>query len=652
MQAPLRDRDPRRLGPYRLLGRLGRGGMGTVFLGEDGSGRRVAVKVINAELADDEAFHERFRSEVTAARQVRRFCTAAVLDARLDGEPLYVVTEYVAGPSLEKAVREGGPLSGGDLEALAVNIATALTAIHGAGIVHRDLKPSNVLLSPTGPRVIDFGIARALDASDGPTRTGQFIGTPAYMAPELMHGREITPAADVFSWGCVVAYAGTGRAPFGAGTLPETISRVTGGEPDLEGLEPAVRDLVARALAKDPAERPAVKQLIQTLTGEDEPPEDPPAVALPIPADPPEASAPDDEDSAPDDDAAEPDGDAAAGPDGDEVAADEPLTEPAAAAAEQAPPEQAAAEQPGADRHGVEQVAAPNPPLPPAGPPPNVPPSPPRTAVDSVPETHPIGAPVPPATPKAPGPVVRRRRPNRAVLGLAAGVVGASAVVGALTLASGDDGADGGRSAGPAAAAAAPFGEDPPKVDDKVFDDDFEDTGSGWKNGAGPSRDAGYGDDEYELRVLPSTTRTVVPAPLTRVPDSQLIEVKVTHGDGGGEAGVYCRGESGGYAFLLREDGRARIARIDGTALRDVATGTAGDLRDDENRIKAACVQDGPNLNLGMWVNGDPVAGAAAPSDDGGGDGGPGTSGLVLHRPDGAAGRPEASFTDFALCSV
>ncbi|TDC60685.1 serine/threonine protein kinase, partial [Actinomadura sp. GC306] len=266
MQAPLRDRDPRRLGPYRLLGRLGRGGMGTVFLGEDESGRQVAVKVINAELADDEAFHERFRSEVTAARQVRRFCTAAVLDARLDGEPLYVVTEYVAGPPLETAVRENGPLRGGDLEALAVNIATALSAIHGAGIVHRDLKPSNVLLSPTGPRVIDFGIARALDASDGPTRTGQFIGTPAYMAPELMHGREITPAADVFAWGCVVAYAGTGRAPFGGGTLPEIIQRVTAGEPDLAGLEPPLRDLIARSLAKDPADRPAVKQLIRALT--------------------------------------------------------------------------------------------------------------------------------------------------------------------------------------------------------------------------------------------------------------------------------------------------------------------------------------------------------------------------------------------------
>jgi serine/threonine protein kinase len=263
MQAPLRDRDPRLLGPYVLTARLGRGGMGTVYLGEDESGRRVAVKVINAELADDEAFHDRFRSEVTAARQVSRFCTAAVLDARLDGDPLYVVTEYVNGPSVEEAVKANGPLRGGDLEALAVNIATALGAIHGAGIVHRDLKPSNVLLSPTGPRVIDFGIARALDATDGPTRTGQFVGTPAYIAPELMHEREITPAADVFSWGCVVAYAGTGRAPFGGGTLPEVISRVTSADPDLDGLDPAVRDLVTRSLAKEPAERPTVRQLIQ-----------------------------------------------------------------------------------------------------------------------------------------------------------------------------------------------------------------------------------------------------------------------------------------------------------------------------------------------------------------------------------------------------
>lgn len=268
---PARPNDPEVLGRYRVLGRLGRGGMGTVYLGQDETGRRVAIKVINPELSDDEAFHERFRREVTAARQVRRFSTAAVLDARLDGEPLYVVTEYVDGPTLEQAVRENGPLTGGALEGLAVNIATALGAIHGAGVVHRDLKPSNVLLSSTGPRVIDFGIARALDAVDGPTRTGQFVGTPSYIAPELMRGGTLSPAADVFSWGCVVTYAGTGRAPFSGATVHETINRVVNDPPIVDGLDPALRAIVERALAKDPAQRPDTAELLRELTGQGHP---------------------------------------------------------------------------------------------------------------------------------------------------------------------------------------------------------------------------------------------------------------------------------------------------------------------------------------------------------------------------------------------
>ncbi|GAA2077493.1 serine/threonine-protein kinase [Actinomadura alba] len=267
MVAHLRPGDPERLGHYRVVGRLGRGGMGTVYLGEDEAGRRVAVKVINTELADDEAFHARFRREVTAARSVRRFCTAAVLDARLEGDPLYVVTEYVDGPTLDQAVREGGPLSGGALDGLAVGMATALGSIHAAGIVHRDLKPSNVMLSPTGPRVIDFGIARALDAADGPTRTGQFVGTPAYLAPELMAGGEVTPAADVFSWGCVVTYAGTGRAPFPGTSVPEVIHRVVNEPPVLDGLDPELHALVAAALDKDPRRRPTTPQLLAGLTG-------------------------------------------------------------------------------------------------------------------------------------------------------------------------------------------------------------------------------------------------------------------------------------------------------------------------------------------------------------------------------------------------
>ncbi|CND78294.1 protein kinase [Mycobacterium tuberculosis] len=604
MQAPLRDRDPRQLGPYRLAARLGRGGMGTVFLGADGTGRQVAVKVINPELADDEAFHERFRREVTAARQVRRFCTASVLDARLDGDPLYVVTEYVAGSSLDEAVRAGGPLRGGDLEALAVNIATALSAIHAAGIVHRDLKPSNVLLSPTGPRVIDFGIARALDATDGPTRTGQFVGTPAYIAPELMRGEEITPAADVFSWGCVVAYAGTGRAPFGGGNVPETINRVMSAEPGLDGLEPAVRELAARSLAKDPAERPTVKQLIQALTGEDEPPKTPPAgtpAAAPAPA---PAPAP----------AMEP-----ADVSGGEPAAPEPAATPT-----------------------------------PATPPPAMPPPatlrlpPERPTVDSVPPTRPPGPPVTqPAAVGAPHPAPPPRRARRAPLllvGAAAAVIGV-AVAGTLKL-TGDDG----KPDDTATTAAAHLGERPPDVRDKVFEDKFSDETSGWKTAAAPASDAAYRDREYELRVLPATTHTIVDAPVHDVPASQLMEVKLDSTENGGEAGVFCRGRSG-FAFLLRADGVARIARLDsGQVKGGLVVGRATDLDDGDNRIQAACVErSGSTIDLAMWVNGERVLSSASTPAGGGGSG---PSGLLVVRPEGATGWPEAVFDDFSLCSL
>ncbi|MGP4024210.1 DUF4389 domain-containing protein [Actinomadura sp. 3N407] len=266
---PLEQDEPRVLGPYRLLGRLGRGGMGTVYLGAEPDGRRVAVKVVNRELAGEPDFLDRFRREVTAARRVHRFCTAPVLDAELDQDPPYIVTEYIDGPSLEKAVRDKGPLPGSDLEGLAVGVATALAAIHGAGIVHRDLKPANVLLSSTGPRVIDFGIARALDAPGGPTRTGQFVGTPSYIAPEVLRGEPVEQASDVFSWGCVVAYAGTGRPPFQGRTVAETFQRIGSEEPDLTGLDPRLREIAAAALGKDPRGRPTARQLLTRLVGQE-----------------------------------------------------------------------------------------------------------------------------------------------------------------------------------------------------------------------------------------------------------------------------------------------------------------------------------------------------------------------------------------------
>ncbi|MEO3796423.1 protein kinase [Nonomuraea sp. B10E15] len=261
------------IGRYRLLNVLGRGGMGTVHLAEDPAGQRVAVKVINPELTQHEQFRMRFRREADAARRVRRFCTAAVIEAALDGDQLYVVTEYVPGPNLEEAVHRSGPLRGSSLDALAVSVATALTAIHGAGVVHRDLKPSNVLLSPVGPRVIDFGIARALDTLGGVTGTGELVGTPRYMAPEVLRGDPVSPACDVFSWGCLVAYAASGRAPFGGDTLPSIVYQVLNTEPNLDAVEPGLRELVGAALRKDPAARPTAQQLLDHLVGRSAAPE-------------------------------------------------------------------------------------------------------------------------------------------------------------------------------------------------------------------------------------------------------------------------------------------------------------------------------------------------------------------------------------------
>ncbi|MEV4841491.1 serine/threonine-protein kinase [Nonomuraea sp. NPDC049486] len=255
------------IGRYRLVRVLGRGGMGTVHLAEDPSGQQVAIKVINPELSQHEQFRMRFRREADAARRVRRFCTAAVLEAALDGDQLYVVTEYVPGPNLEEAVRQSGPLRGSSLDALAVSVATALTAIHGAGVVHRDLKPSNVLLSPVGPRVIDFGIARALDTLGGVTGTGELIGTPRYMAPEVLRGEPVSPACDVFSWGCLVAYAASGRSPFPGDTLPAIVYQVLNTEPSLDEVEPGLRELVRAALHKNPAMRPTAQQLLDHLVG-------------------------------------------------------------------------------------------------------------------------------------------------------------------------------------------------------------------------------------------------------------------------------------------------------------------------------------------------------------------------------------------------
>ncbi|MFA1545095.1 serine/threonine-protein kinase [Actinomadura chokoriensis] len=256
-----------RLGRYRLLNVLGSGGMGTVYLAEDDGGGKVAIKEIHPKLSARPEFRERFRREVKAARKVRPFCTAPVLDADVDGERLYVVTEYIAGRTLEDTVTENGPLRGADLEALAVGVAAALSAIHGAGVVHRDLKPANILLSPYGPRVIDFGIAQTLGTDSRMTQTGETMGTPSFMAPEGLIGRPITTAADVFTWGCVVVWAATGQPPFPGDNVGEVLYRTVHDEPRLDRLEPGLRRIVSRATAKDPARRPDASELLRMLTG-------------------------------------------------------------------------------------------------------------------------------------------------------------------------------------------------------------------------------------------------------------------------------------------------------------------------------------------------------------------------------------------------
>jgi eukaryotic-like serine/threonine-protein kinase len=267
MSMPLHPSEATRLGDYELLGRLGRGGMGTVYLGRAPDGRKVAIKVIRAELSDDE-MRRRFRSEVNRLRQVPSFATAAVLDADVDHDPAYLVVEFVDGPSLADVVRERGPLSPEQLRSVAIGITTALSAIHGAGIIHRDLKPENVLLPVGGVKVIDFGIARTLDATSLHTRTDQMVGTVSYMAPERFASdgsMTVTPAADIFAWGVLVAFAATGRTPFGADSPPATAMRILTQPPNLAGLAEPIRGLVERALAKEPAQRPTARQLLDAL---------------------------------------------------------------------------------------------------------------------------------------------------------------------------------------------------------------------------------------------------------------------------------------------------------------------------------------------------------------------------------------------------
>ncbi|MEV0352460.1 protein kinase [Nonomuraea sp. NPDC050680] len=259
MATPLAPDDPASLGAYRLAGRLGKGGQGVVYLAHSSDGEAVAIKLLST---GDEETRARLARELDALESIASFCTARVLDASIDGPRPYVVSEFVEGLSLADRARERGPLRGGELERLVVGTATALAAIHAAGIVHRDFKPANVLLGPDGPRVVDFGIARAEGAA---TLTSGLIGTPAYLSPEQIAGSPASPASDVFAWAATMVFAATGRSPFGADTVPAVLHRVLHADPDLSELPPRLRGLMASCLAKDPVHRPTARDLMVSL---------------------------------------------------------------------------------------------------------------------------------------------------------------------------------------------------------------------------------------------------------------------------------------------------------------------------------------------------------------------------------------------------
>ncbi|MEV7612954.1 protein kinase [Streptomyces sp. NPDC089799] len=260
----LRREDPRVVGSFRLHRRLGAGGMGVVYLGSDRRGQRVALKVIRPDLAEDQEFRSRFAREVSAARRIRGGCTARLVAADLEAERPWFATQYVPGPSLHDRVAEDGPLIAAQIAAVGAALSEGLVAVHEAGVVHRDLKPSNILLSPKGPRIIDFGIAWATGASTL-THVGTAVGSPGFLAPEQVRGAAVTPATDVFALGATLAYAATADSPFGHGSSEVMLYRVVHEEPQLHGVPDALAPLIRACLAKDPEDRPSTLQLSMRL---------------------------------------------------------------------------------------------------------------------------------------------------------------------------------------------------------------------------------------------------------------------------------------------------------------------------------------------------------------------------------------------------
>ncbi|KAB8197540.1 protein kinase [Nonomuraea phyllanthi] len=600
------------IGGYTLRRLLGSGGMGEVHLATTPTGGLAAVKVIHPALARDPAFRRRFEREVAAARRVARFCTAPVLDAGIDGNIAYLVTEYVKGPDLARAVHDQGPFSGSNLDALAVGIATALSAIHGAGVIHRDLKPSNVLLSPLGPRVIDFGIAQLVE-HDGLTSQA-ILGTPAFMAPEQVRGEPLTPAADVFAWGGVIAYAGTGRPPFGSGAAGEVLYRVVREDPPLDGLDEGIRGVVERALAKDPRRRPTAQGLLGELVGGTRlttatevvertwttlttppgtvPPSAAPAGVLPLGAAQPGAGR---------SDAARP-GDIA----------------PGAAARGAAP---AGAAPAGAAQHGNAPSNAAQPGT-----------APPHAAQ---PGAVAPGAVPPSAVPGGQGagggsavrghgepPAGVRRRRWPWIAGIAAVVLAAAVAVPVLS-----------RESWP-------------------YEAGF---GDSWEVGASQGGSAKRSGSGYELSVKPGW-RLWKSAPRREPAGGVVVSARATLEDGSGQYGVWCHGSAGSgdrYEFGVSGSGEVTIVKRRTGTEGTILYGPAGVGSAAANRIVAECGNGGDSGNedggsggkvtLRMWLNDRLVAEASdteAPY-------GPGEAGV--HAASGASGSLRVRFDSFAL---
>src|SRR5215467_2586360 len=254
------DSTPERLGPYRLVRRIGEGGMGVVYLALDAEEQPVAIKALHPGLAQESNARRRMAREVETMQRVRSRYVAEVLDADLNGEPPYIVTRYVPGLCLDDVVGTGGPLTGPDLARLSYGLAEALAAVHSAGVVHRDLKPGNVMIADGDPVVIDFGIAQLVETTRL-TLTGMFMGTPGYLAPEVIEGKDSGPSSDVHSWAATVAYAATGRPPYGTGPFETIFYRIVHGAPNLDTLPAPLQPIIVDALSRDPARRPSAADI-------------------------------------------------------------------------------------------------------------------------------------------------------------------------------------------------------------------------------------------------------------------------------------------------------------------------------------------------------------------------------------------------------